>query len=254
MKTALAIRHVMFEDLGVFGPVLEAAAYDVAYVEAGIDDLSSAALSTADLLVVLGGPIGAYEDRSYPWLVDELHILERRLAETRPTLGICLGAQLIARACGKKVHPGKGKEIGFEPIMPTTEGRRSCLAPLANVGWRVLHWHGDTFDLPATATRLASTPITKNQAFAIGSHVLGLQFHMEADPLKIERWLIGHACELVAAGIDIAVLRSDARLYGAAIAEAGQACLKAWLASAMCAHGAPSPRRDEVPDPSVLDL
>ena len=212
MRTARAIRHVIFEDLGVFEPVLDAAGYVLTYVEAEIDDLSSPKLATADLLIVLGGPIGAYEECTYPWLVDELSVLERRLAAKRPTLGICLGAQLIARACGEKVYPGKGKEIGFAPIVPTPEGRRSYLAPLADADWRVLHWHGDTFDLPASATRLASTAMTLNQAFAIGSHVLGLQFHMEADPSKIERWLVGHACELAAGKIDIAGLRFSVSL------------------------------------------
>jgi GMP synthase (glutamine-hydrolysing) len=239
----------MFEDLGVFEPVLDAAGYELTYVEAGIDDLSSPKLATADLVIVLGGPIGAYDDRTYPWLVDELGVLERRLAEGRPTLGICLGAQLIARACGKKVYPGKGKEIGFSPIVATAEGRSSCLAPLADADWRVLHWHGDTFDLPASATRLASTARTLNQAFAIGSHVLGLQFHMEADPSKFERWLVGHACELGEGGIDITNLRSDGRRYGPAIAEAGQACLRAWLASVATA----SAHRIGAPGSSVLD-
>lgn len=233
MKTAVAIRHVAFEDLGTFEPVLERAGYAVSYLEAGVDDLASSA--TADLLIVLGGPIGAFEDRTYPFLVDELRVLERRLAAARPTLGVCLGAQLIARSCGKKVYPGQAKEIGYAPIVPTPEGRRSCLAHLQDAGWQVLHWHGDTFDLPAGATLLASTSTTENQAFAIGSQVLGLQFHMEAEPSKMERWLIGHACELSAAGIDICRLRSDARQYGTRVARAGQMSLEAWLTSATCA-------------------
>ena len=233
MKTAVAIRHVAFEDLGTFAPVLARAGFEVRYVEAGIDDLASHALDTADLLIVLGGPIAAYDESTYPFLLAELRLLEHRLAAARPTLGICLGAQLIARAAGVKVYAGSAREIGYGPIMPTSEGRRSCLAHLERADWQVLHWHGDTFDLPAGATRLASTTVTENQAFAMESHVLGLQFHMEADPRLLERWLIGHACELSAAGIDVSCLRSDARRNGARIARSGQEALSAWLMSAM---------------------
>ncbi|KAB2917408.1 MAG: glutamine amidotransferase [Hyphomicrobiaceae bacterium] len=235
MKTAVVIRHVAFEDLGTFAPVLARAGFDARYVEAGIDDLASPELRTADLVVVLGGPIAAYDESIYPFLLPELRLLEHRLTTARPTLGICLGAQLIARAAGASVYAGRAKEIGYGPITPTSEGRSSCLAHLEQADWQVLHWHGDTFDLPAGARRLASTAITDNQAFAIGSHVLGLQFHMEADPRLLERWLIGHACELSAARIDISRLRSDARRYGAMVTKSGQEALGAWLTSAMSA-------------------
>jgi GMP synthase (glutamine-hydrolysing) len=231
MKTAVAIRHVAFEDLGTFAPVLERTGYEIRYVEAGVDDLTSPTVATADLLIVLGGPIGAYDDDAYPFLADELRVLERRFGAARPTLGVCLGAQLIARATGKRVYAAEAKEIGYGPIIPTAEGRQSCLAHLGDADWQVLHWHGDTFDLPEGARPLASTSVTENQAFAVGSHVLGLQFHMEVDPSKIERWLIGHACELSTTGVDIARLRSDARRVGVMVARSGQASLETWLMS-----------------------
>jgi GMP synthase (glutamine-hydrolysing) len=149
-RTAAVIRHVAFEDLGIFREVLAARGYAVRYLEAGVDDLAGP-LASADLAVVLGGPIGVYETERYPFLVTELRALERRLAAGRPTLGICLGAQLIAAALGARVYPGGKKEIGWAPVALTAAGRASPLAALE--GRPVLHWHGDTFDLPRASGR-----------------------------------------------------------------------------------------------------
>jgi GMP synthase (glutamine-hydrolysing) len=228
-RTASAIRHVAFEDLGSFAPVLEAAGYTVRYLEAADGLASPAVAEEADLLVVLGGPIGAYEDDAYPFLADELRLLERRLAAGRPLLGICLGAQLIARALGASVYPGAVKEIGWSPVRLTDAGESSCLRHLGQ-GVPVLHWHGDTFDLPAGATRLASNEAYQNQAFACGDAVLALQFHLEVEPARLERWFVGHAAEIAAtAGVDVQGLRRDSRLHGPPLAAAAAKVLAEWL-------------------------
>ncbi|EME69085.1 glutamine amidotransferase [Paramagnetospirillum caucaseum] len=195
MKTCVAIRHVAFEDLGSFQAPLEAAGYSIRYHEAGLDDFALLDEAATDLLVVLGGPIGAYEDDSYPFLSPELRLIEARLRAGRPVIGICLGAQLMARALGARVYPNGGvKEIGWSPLDLTAAGRASPLGMLAGIP--VLHWHGDTFDLPDGATLLASTAITRNQAFSWGKAALGLQFHVEATGSGLERWFIGHAAEI----------------------------------------------------------
>lgn len=181
-----------------------------------------------DLLVVLGGPIGAFDETAYPFLADTLALLRERLARRLPVLGICLGAQLMARALGAGVAPMGHKEIGFAPLALTLDGERSVLAPLAN-GTPVLHWHGDRFEIPPGAESLAATPLCPHQAFALGTHALALQFHLEADLSRIEQWLVGHACELAAAGVDLQALRSGAREHGAALAQAAQAVFGAWL-------------------------
>lgn len=231
MTTCIAIRHLAFEDAGLIEGLLAARGTRLSYVDAGIDRLDAAGLLEADLLVVLGGPIGVYETEAYPFLTGEIDILRRRLAAQRPTLGICLGAQLIAAALGARVAPGPAKEIGYAPIELTAEGKQSVLAPFANVD--VLHWHGDNLDLPVGATRLASTKVCPNQAFAIGSRVLGLQFHIETEPRSLERWLIGHACELAQAKVSPPSLREQAARTGQATADAGRRALEAWLAGAM---------------------
>jgi GMP synthase (glutamine-hydrolysing) len=226
--TALAIRHVPFEDLGSFASPLRERGFAVAYRDAGLDDLGARDLLDADLLIVLGGPIGVYETRDYPFLKGEIAMVERRLKAGRPVLGLCLGAQIMAKALGARVYKGKRKELGWGPIELADAGRKSALAELGPRA-AVLHWHGDTFDLPQHATLLASTGITPNQAFAIGSKVLGLQFHLEAEASGFERWLIGHAGELAASRIDVAVLRDRAQRLLPAIAIAGANVLSAWL-------------------------
>jgi len=195
MRTCLAIRHVAFEDLGTFAAVLDRSGFSVRNLEAGFDDIAAIDPLAADLLVVLGGPIGATEDDLYPFLADEVRLLAARLAAGRPVIGICLGAQLMARALGARVFRNPaGPEIGWADLALTEAGRASPLAALSGVP--VLHWHGDTFDLPDGAVLLASTAITPNQAFSWGKTALALQFHPEVGGRGLERWLIGHAGEL----------------------------------------------------------
>jgi GMP synthase (glutamine-hydrolysing) len=225
MKTATALRHLLFEDVGAFAAPLAEAGYDLRYHEVGVDSWPPAA---SDLLIVLGGPIGVYEEEIYPFLGAEKTLLAARLAAQRPTLGICLGAQLMAAALGARVYPGGRKEIGWAPVALTEAGADSALAPLAHLP--LLHWHGDSFDLPPAAVLLASTSLYRQQAFAIGRHALACQFHPEADGQGFERWLIGHAAELAAAKIPVAQLRADALRCGNAAGAAGRACLARWLA------------------------
>ena len=227
-KTAIAIRHVHFEDLGAFDRVLRRHGYAVGYCDAGIDDIGNVDPLAPDLLIVLGGPIGAHEESLYPFLGPELALLEHRLAAARPTLGICLGAQLIARALGARVYRARVKEIGWSELQLSHAGRSGPLRHFAGIP--VLHWHSDTFDLPEGAELLASTEICPNQAFGLGRHVLACQFHPEISGHGFERWLVGHAVELAAtAGVSPAALRRDTGRFAPQAALRGEACLSEWL-------------------------
>lgn len=232
MKTVLCVSHVAFEDLGSFGPVLADLGYRISRVEAGFDDLREVDALQPDLMVLLGGPIGVYEDGAYPWIRDELALAERRLAADRPLLGLCLGSQMMVRALGARVYPGSGKEIGWAPVTLTDAGRQSCAAHLAPELTSVLHWHGDTFDLPRGGLRLASTRQYENQAFSYGRAALAFQFHPEASARSLERWFIGHAGEIAGTpGISVPQLRADTQRHAAALERQGALCLRQWLAS-----------------------
>lgn len=229
MKSVLAIRHVAFEDLGSFAHVLAERNYAIRYLEAGHDDLAALDPLADDLLVMLGGPIGVYEQEAYPFLGDELRLLQARLQAGRPVLGICLGCQLIAQALGSRVYSGGTKEIGWKPLILTDAGRTGPLAAFADQT-PVLHWHGDTFDLPTGATLLASSDLYPHQAFSWKRHALALQFHIETTAHGLERWFIGHACEIAGTpGLSVPALRAATAAHAATAMARGQQCLANWL-------------------------
>lgn len=230
-RTTHVIQHVAFEHAGVIGNALRARGHALQVFQAGVDDLAPIAENPADLLLILGGPIGVYETEAYPWLEAEIALIRQRLAAGGKMIGVCLGAQLIARAAGARVYAGT-REIGWAPISPTPAGQDSALAELATAHWEVLHWHGDTFDLPPGAQLLASTAAVQNQAYAIGNHVLALQFHPEVMPRDIEAWLIGHTVELAKAGVDPRTIRARTAEVGATVAAAGERMFARWLQEA----------------------
>jgi GMP synthase (glutamine-hydrolysing) len=233
IKKCLAVRHVAFEDLGLLGPIVSSRGYGVRYHDAGVQPIDPDTFLTPDLLIVLGGPIGVYEDDKYPFLAAEIAAITARLQAGKPTLGICLGAQMVAAALGARVAPGPVKEIGWAPIDLTAEGRTSVLGALGTSP--VLHWHGDNCELPAGCTRLASTTHCPVQAFMHAPSQLALQFHLEAEPARFETWLVGHTVELGKAGIDPRELRKQVHDVAPAAREVGQKILSAWLDQAVVA-------------------
>ncbi len=228
-RSAIALRHVEYEDLGLLAQVLRDAGWEASYREAPTDDLGDRSIEEADLLIVLGGPFGAYETQTYPFLGSEIDILERRLAKNLPTLGICLGAQLMAKALGSRVFAGPVKEIGWGQVDLTAAGRKSCLLPLSEAGAKVVHWHGDTFDLPAGATRLASNANYQNQAFAFGGNALALQFHLEADAAVLEKWYIGYAQDLAPGRMSVAEFRAQTKNVSPEASALAAKIFSAWL-------------------------
>lgn len=228
-REVLAIRHVHFEDLGSLELVLGERGCPFRYLDVGLARVEAPNPVTASLMVVLGGPISATDDALYPTLTPLLSLIEKRIAAGLPTLGICLGAQLIARALGARVYPSGHTEIGWTPLTLTQAGRASPLRHLDGSQTSMLHWHGDTFDLPSNATRLASTPMCENQAFAWGDHVLGLQCHPEIRADRFEPWLIGNATEIAAHRIDARRLRADTAQHGPTLEAAARRMFGEWL-------------------------
>src|ERR1700735_158138 len=129
-KTCLAVRHVAFEDLGLLGPLVAARGYDVRYLDARVEPLEDNTLIAPDLVVVLGGPIGVYEAETYPFITGEVAAVAARLRASKPMLGICLGAQMMAAALGARVAPGPVKDAGWAPVTLAAARPASVLAPV----------------------------------------------------------------------------------------------------------------------------
>lgn len=230
MRTALAIRHVAFEDLGTVATVLHQQGLTVTYVDAGYDNLACIDPLEPEVVISLGGPIGAYDEDDFPFLVDELRLLERRLAADRATLGICLGAQLMARVLGATVYSGRHSELGWAPLMLTAAGQRSSLRHVGTAQTVVWHWHGDSFDLPEGAVHLATTPLCPNQAFTWGTRALALQCHPEVTARSLERWWIGHT-DLIrrTPDVNLTQLRQDTQRYAPRLAQQAMQCWRDWF-------------------------
>ncbi|MEJ0034713.1 MAG: glutamine amidotransferase [Gammaproteobacteria bacterium] len=229
-RYALAIRHVHFEDCGSLAEVLLEHNFGIRYVDAGRHDLRDLDVSQADLVVSLGGPVGVYDTDAYPWIRDELEVLDRSVTLGKPVIGLCLGAQMLARVLGARVYPGPVKELGWKPLTLTQAGRASVIAPLGEAGASMLHWHGDTFDLPQEAQLLASTAEVANQVFQWRERVIGFQCHPEIQTEDIERWLIGHACEIGATpGASVAQLRADTARFAPALKSQASRMFGDWL-------------------------
>lgn len=229
MRDCIAIRHLAFEDLGYFDAVLHDAGWNVRYVDAPLATIEEIEHLSPELLIVLGAPLGANDGADYPFLDAELRLLEKRLERNQPTLGICLGGQLIARALGAVVAPAVRSEIGWLPLQLTASGSRSSLRHFGDEP--VFHWHGDAFDLPEHAVVLASTSDCPHQAFSVGANILALQFHPEVTPRGLEPWYVGHYRALQAGGPNVHALRADAERYGAGLKNNGTQFLREWLSN-----------------------
>ena len=197
-----ALKNIEIEDLGTFREAFTRRGIEVEELKAYEGEIPET--GKFDILVVLGGPMGVYEEDKYPFLKEEKELIRKALSEGKKVLGICLGAQLIADVLGGKVYRGEwGKEIGWKPIYP-----QDHLEILYRDEINVFHWHGDTFELPQGAVRMASSAMYRNQAFRVGNRAVGLQFHMEVTPEGIERWIEAYREELLAENISPDEIRS----------------------------------------------
>lgn len=228
LRTAIAIRHVHFQDLGIFEAVLNGAGYKLHYHDIWVSDFETLDPQEPDLLIVLGGPVGVQETDAYPFLIQERALIRKRLDAGRPLFGICLGAQQISAALGATIVPLPVKAIGFMPLTITKEGFQSPLRHLDGVP--VLHWHRDSYETPEQAVSLALTPAGGSQAFSVGTNVLALLFHPEVNVCSdLERWLIGQANIINSTDFDPWRIREDARRYGPLIRRAARTMFAEWI-------------------------
>ncbi len=210
----LVLQHVPWERPGLAGRLARELSFELVEVEAPLLEdgdtlatVASKALSTASSgalrgfdaasadaisgLVVMGGPMSVYDQRTYPWITTELRVIEEALRSGIPVLGVCLGAQMMAAALGAQVYRGEyGPEIGFGSVRLTREGRvHPVLGAAGNEELSVFHWHGDTFEIPDGCRRLAESSTYPNQAFGLEDGSLALQFHLEVDSDLFGEWM-----------------------------------------------------------------
>jgi GMP synthase-like glutamine amidotransferase len=179
------LQHVPYEGPGAIAPWLAERGHTLNYTRFYEGAVLPPSLRHVQGLVIMGGPMGVNDEEPWPWLAAEKAFIKKALAADLPVLGVCLGAQLMAAALGGKVYANRQKEIGFYEVEQTAEGLESGLLGL-NPKFEPFHWHGDTFDLPLGAIRLAKSAACANQAFAVGRRALGLQFHLEVSPTDLE--------------------------------------------------------------------
>ena len=187
------LQHVPFEDIGSMASWLDERGAAKSYTRF-FEGASLPQLKGLDLIIAMGGPMSVNDETTLPWLRPEKRFIRDAVEKGVPVLGVCLGAQLIASALGARVYPNRQKEIGWYPIEAAPGAANTFRFPEKCT---VFHWHGETFDLPTGAVRLAKSAACENQAFQIGQHVIGLQFHLETTPKSARAILENCSDELV---------------------------------------------------------
>lgn len=238
MKTAYIIDHVTRDTSGTIGQILRREGFSCTNIASNADGVAELDALAPDLLVVMGGNLGVYQADDYKFLYEELKILEKRLAADKPVLGICLGAQLIAKALGANVYMGEnGSETGWHELEVTAEGHETAARHLDKSITKVVQWHGDTFDLPSGAIRLARSALYENQIYSYGHAAIATQCHPEVCPRKVEDWLVGDADSVHKGTLDIHKVRKDTEEYGDILVAQTDKFLLDWLAHVGLAEG-----------------
>ncbi len=189
MKKVLIIQQVAHEGPGSINDVLSGSDIEVDLVLAYEGQSIPKTLDDGQALIIMGGPMGVCDDDRYPFLKDEIRLIELALRCDTPMLGICLGAQLLASGAGARVYSGTAKEIGWYPLSFNNNGRQDRLFQGLPASVNVFQWHGDTFDIPGGAVNLASSELFPNQLIRVGENAYGLQFHLEVTHEMVMQWL-----------------------------------------------------------------
>ncbi|HHL40834.1 MAG TPA: type 1 glutamine amidotransferase [Deltaproteobacteria bacterium] len=230
MKKVLIIQQVPHEGPGTLGRIMERAGIETELVKVCAGAKTPGRADRYSAVVVLGGPMGVYEEKRYPFLTAEIRLIESALRSGVPVMGICLGAQLLARAAGAAVFRRPEREIGWYDIDLTDEGRADRLLFGLPRRMKVFQWHGDTFDIPPGAVRLASSRLFENQLFRIGPSY-GFQFHLEVTESMILQWLEVNGDELadLSGTIDPAAVRARTPLLTETLRRYAEAVFSRWL-------------------------
>lgn len=189
MHKVLVCQHVPHEILGTFHPLLKKNGFRIRYANFGRHPDLRTNVQDYDGLIILGGPMNVDEVDRYPFLAHEIELIQEAIRQDIPVLGICLGAQLIAKTLGAKVQAKTCIEVGWKAIETTAEGKKDPLFSAFHDQESIFEWHYDSFPLPPRTTLLAGSAACPVQAFRYGDKVYGFQFHLEVDQAMVEKWL-----------------------------------------------------------------
>ena len=231
-KGVLVFNHLRNEGPSSLGKVLKDRGLRIRSIYTPFADLDEIDPLRPDLLVVMGGPIGVYQKDDYPFLKKEIEIVKRRIENDLPTIGICLGSQIIAAASGEEIYIGKaGRELGWHDLKLTDQGKERETHHFCDTRSPMFHWHGDTFDLPEGATLLASSEMYDNQIFEMGKNTLGIQCHPEVTQNQLNEWFVMFVNQITGddAVIPLSKLRADTEKYIGTLEEQSHLFFNEWL-------------------------
>ncbi|MBI5150366.1 MAG: type 1 glutamine amidotransferase [Candidatus Omnitrophica bacterium] len=186
------VKNISLEGPETLGIFFQKKGYQVKEIDLDAGGRLPRDLKDVGALVVLGGPMSVYEEDKYPYLKEEDALIKRAVAQGVPYLGICLGAQLLAKACGATVGKSPQKEVGFFPIRLTPEGQKDPLFRGLEREPEIFQWHEDMFEVPSGARLLAASPACPHQAIRVGPRAYGLQFHVEITGQTVRDWSEGY--------------------------------------------------------------
>jgi GMP synthase (glutamine-hydrolysing) len=222
------LQHIACETLGTIADALTSKGITAHYLRSFAGEPVPRDMADAAGLIIMGGPMGVYEQDHYPYLRDEMRLIENALRLEKPVLGVCLGSQLLAAALGAEVKKNTAKEIGWHPITLTDTARQDHLWKGIEPTITAFHWHGDIFDLPQGAASLASSNLTPCQAYRYGTNAYGLLFHMEVTREQIALMVDTFQDELQTEGIDGGALVAQSESHLAAMQQIGATVYQRW--------------------------
>ncbi len=228
MAEVLVMQHDAQEPLGTIEDALRGAGLSYRSLRSAEGEPVLQDIRPFAGLIVLGGSMAVYEEKQYPFLSEEMRLIEQALSHTLPTLGVCLGGQLLAAALGAPVQPGTQKEIGWHPLSLTADAADDALWSGIRSPFTGFHWHGDFFKLPTGAVSLASSALTPCQAFRFDRNAYGFQFHLEVTETIIQNWTAAFAGELAEAGLEAAPITGGIASHLAPMQQVAQDVFGRW--------------------------
>ncbi len=225
----LVLQHIDCEPPGLIEELLREKKVSIQFARSYLGEKYPDDFSSYSGLIVMGGPMGVYEEKKYPFLKEEKKLLEKALKEEKPVLGICLGSQLLASVLGAEVKKGKQKEIGWHDLFLKEEAKKDPLFRQSPALFTALHWHGDIFSLPPGAFSLARSALTEQQAFRYGKNAYGLLFHLEVTAAMLPVWVDRFAAECQEAGVDGREILSQIKQHLTPLHQIGRDVFSNWI-------------------------